>query len=83
MCVHAETNRPPLTRETALSRLGVHCGANKRRCCAKKAPWGRSKTTEIIEVKQKRLVEMLKFIVFLGLGATIIFCSRLVILTLP
>jgi hypothetical protein len=49
----------------------------------KKARWGRSKTTEIIEVKQKRLVEMLKFIVFLGLGATIIFCSRLVILTLP
>lgn len=49
----------------------------------KKTPWARSKTTEIIEVKQKRLVEMLKFIVFLGLGATIIFCSRLVILTLP
>ena len=48
----------------------------------KKAPWGRSKTMEIIEVKQKRLVEMLKFIVFLGLGATIIFCSRLVFLTL-
>jgi hypothetical protein len=49
----------------------------------KKTPWDRSKTTEIIEVKQKRLVEMLKFIVFFGLGATIIFCSRLVILSLP
>jgi hypothetical protein len=48
-----------------------------------KGSLGRSKTTEIIEVKQKRLVEMLKFVVFLGLGATIIFCSRLVILTLP
>jgi hypothetical protein len=43
----------------------------------------RSKTTEIIYVKQKRLVEMLKFIVILGLGAATIFYSRLLILSLP
>jgi hypothetical protein len=49
----------------------------------KKKLLGAGAKQEIIEVKQKRLVEMLKFIVFLGLGATIIFCSRLVILSLP
>jgi hypothetical protein len=57
-------------------------GANERRLRKKKL-LGAGAKQEIIEVKQKRLVEMLKFIVFLGLGATIIFCSRLVILSLP
>jgi hypothetical protein len=48
----------------------------------KKAPL-QEKTTGIIQVKQKRLVEMLKFIVILGLGAATIFYSRLLILSLP
>ena len=34
-------------------------------------------------MKQNRLIGTLKFIVIFGLGATIIYCSRLLILSLP